>query len=79
MRSFMLSCAHRNIMARLAEWCDEVSFAHWIQDGVAPPSWPEACGRMQQEGRRSKVNYPSDAQIRFEIPEPRTTAQLRFK
>jgi uncharacterized protein DUF3291 len=79
MRSFMLSGAHRRVMSRLAEWCDEASFAHWVQDAVEPPSWPEACRRMQQEGRRSKVNHPSEAQSRFEIPEPRTTAQLRFK
>lgn len=79
MRSFMLSNPHRRVMSRLAEWCDEASCAHWIQDAVEPPSWPEARRRMQQEGRRSKVNHPSEAQIRFEIPEPRTTAQLRFK
>jgi heme-degrading monooxygenase HmoA len=79
MRSFMRSGVHRRIMARLAEWCDEASFAHWVQDVVEPPSWPEACRRMKQEGRRSKVNHPSEAQSRFEIPEPRTTAQLRFK
>ncbi len=79
MRSFMLSGAHRRVMSRLAEWCDEASFGHWVQDAVEPPSWPEACRRMQQEVRRSKVNHPSEAQSRFEIPEPRTTAQLRFK
>jgi hypothetical protein len=79
MRSFMLSGAHRRVMSRLAEWCDEASFAHWVQDAIEPPSWPESCRRLQQEGRRSKVNHPSEAQSRFEIPEPRTTAQLRFK
>ena len=79
MRSFMLSGAHRKVMSRLAEWCDEASFAHWVQDAVEPPSWPEACRRMQQEGRRSKVNHPSGAQSRFEIPEPRTSTQLAFK
>jgi hypothetical protein len=64
MRSFMLSGAHRNIVPRLAEWCDEAFFANWIQDAVEPPSWPEAYRRMQQEGRRSKVNHPSYAQSR---------------
>jgi hypothetical protein len=42
MRSFMLSGAHRNVMPRLAEWCDEAAVAHWIQGAVEPPSWPEA-------------------------------------
>jgi hypothetical protein len=78
MRSFMLSDAHRMVMSRLAEWCDEASFAHWVQDTNEPPSWPEAYMRLQQEGRRSRVNHPSEAQRRFEIPEPRTTAQSRF-
>jgi hypothetical protein len=79
MRSFMLSGSHRRVMSRLAEWCDEASFAHWVQDAIEPPSWPEACWRMQQEGRRSKVNHPSEAHARFEIPEPRRTAELRLK
>jgi hypothetical protein len=34
---------------------------------------------MQTEGRRSKVNHPSEAQQRFEIPVPRTTAELKLK
>ena len=79
MRSFMRSGVHRRIMARLAEWCDEAALAHWVQDANEPPSWPEAYRRLQQEGRRSTVNHPSEAQSRFEIREPRTTAQLRLK
>jgi hypothetical protein len=37
----------------------------------ALPSWSEAHRRLQQEGRPSKVRFPSDAQRRFEIPPPR--------
>jgi hypothetical protein len=72
MRSFMRSGAHRGIMPRLAEWCDEAALAHWVQDGREPPSWQEAYQRLQQHGRRSRVDHPSDAQRRFEMPEPRT-------
>jgi hypothetical protein len=79
MRSFMQSGVHRHIMARLPEWCDEAALAHWVQDANEPPTWPEAYRRLQQVGRRSRVSHPSEAQSRFEIPEPRTTAQLRFK
>jgi Domain of unknown function (DUF3291) len=79
MRSFMLSGAHRRVMPRLLEWCDEASVAHWVQDAREPPSWPESHRRLQQEGRRSKVSHPSEAQSRFEIPEPRRTAELKFK
>jgi hypothetical protein len=79
MRSFMRSGVHLRIMTRLVEWCDEAALAHWVQDTNEPPSWPEAYRSLQQEGRRSRVNHPSEAQRRFEIPEPRTTAQLRFR
>jgi hypothetical protein len=79
MRAFMVSGAHRKMMPRLLEWCDEASVAHWTQDSREIPSWLEAHRRMRAEGRRSKVNHPSDAQQRFEIPVPRTTAELKLK
>jgi heme-degrading monooxygenase HmoA len=79
MRSFMQSGVHRRVMARLPDWCDEAALAHWVQASDEPPSWPEACRRLQQEGRRSRVRHPSEAQRRFEIREPRTRTGLAFK
>ena len=79
MRSFMRSGVHRWVMARLPEWCDEAALAHWIQEADEPPSWSEAHRRLQQEGRRSRVNHPSEAQRRFEIREPWSSAGLTFK
>jgi Domain of unknown function (DUF3291) len=79
MRSFLLSGAHRRGMPHLLEWCDEAAVAHWVQDGPDPPSWEQSCQRLLREGRRSKVNHPSDAQARFTIPEPRNTVELKFK
>jgi hypothetical protein len=79
MRSFMRSGVHRRIMARLPEWCDAAAVAHWVQDANEPPSWPEAYRRLQQEGRRSRVNNPSEAHRRFEIREPRTARELAFR
>jgi hypothetical protein len=79
MRAFMTAGAHRIVMPRLLQWCDEASVAHWLQDSLEPPSWQEAQRRLQNEGRRSKVNHPSGAQLRFEIPPPRTTRELKFK
>src|SRR6266480_3013008 len=78
MRSFMQSGVHRRVMARLPDWCDEAALAHWVQESDEPPSWPEACRRLQQEGRRSRVRHPSEAQRRFEIREPRTSTGLEF-
>jgi heme-degrading monooxygenase HmoA len=79
MRSFMQSGVHRRLMARLPEWCDEAAVGHWVQGGEEPPSWPEAYRRLQQEGRRSRISYPSEAQRRFEIPEPRSCGDVTFK
>jgi hypothetical protein len=71
MRAFMISGAHRMAMRRLPDWCDEAALAHWLQDSAEPPDWLTVHRRMQGEGRRSKVKYPSPAQERFEIAPPR--------
>jgi hypothetical protein len=44
MRAFMRSGAHRHVMSRLPEWCDEAAVA-----ASEPPSWSEACWRLQQD------------------------------
>jgi hypothetical protein len=74
MRSFMTSGVHGRGMLRLLEWCDEASVAHWSQEGTDPPSWRQAYQGMRENGRRSRVNHPSEAQRRFEFPPPRTAA-----
>ena len=79
MRAFMQSGVHRRIMARLPEWCDEAALVHWVQDANEPASWAEAHRRLKQEGRRSRVSHPSEAQRRFEIREPRTGEGMAFK
>jgi len=81
MKNFMVSGAHRTIMPHLLEWCDEASVAHWTQDSDQKPTWDEVYQRMQREGRVSKVNHPSEAHRRFEIPAPkvRRTGELRFR
>src|ERR1700735_4157974 len=82
MRSYMLSGIHRQAMRRLPEWCDEASVAHWTQESPEPPSWEEAHQRLQESGRPSKVNHPSEAHSNsLSIPAPRirSTSELRFK
>jgi hypothetical protein len=74
MRAFMRSGAHRSVMPRLLEWCDEAALVHWTGDAPGPPSWAAAHQRLQHEGRRSKVNHPSPAQLRFTIPPPNVPA-----
>ena len=79
MRAFVLAGVHRRAMPRLLQWCDEAAVAHWVQDAGEPPSWSEAHRRLQQDGRPSRVNHPSEAQRRYEIPQPRTSAELKLK
>jgi hypothetical protein len=67
MRSFMLSSARIGTSCRA-----------WRNGAMRPPS-PTGSKMLSSRHHGPKVNHPSDAQIRFEIPEPRTTAQLRFK
>lgn len=81
MKAFMRSGVHRRVMPSLLEWCDEASVADWVKESQEPPSWEEVHRRMRRDGRPSKVNRPSGAHVRFEIPGPpmRTKGELRFK
>jgi len=71
MKAFMLAGAHRGVMRKLLNWCDEAALAHWTQDSTVPPDWPEAHEKMRAIGRTSKVNHPSEDQRAFRIPELR--------
>jgi hypothetical protein len=79
MRAFMLAPAHRAVMPKLLQWCDEAAVAHWLQESLAPPPWEEVHRRLQNEGRISKVDHPSVGQLRFAFPPPKTTRQLTLK
>jgi hypothetical protein len=79
MRAFLLAPADRRVMPKLLQWCDEAAVTHWLQDSPEPPSWQEVHRRLQQEGRTSKVDHPSAAQLHFEISPPNTARQLKLK
>ena len=68
----MLANPHGEAMRRLMNWCDEASVVRWTQESAELPNWQEAHRRMQSEGRRSKVRFPSEAHERFDIPSPRS-------
>jgi quinol monooxygenase YgiN len=70
MKHFMTSGTHGAAMRKLVEWCDEAAVVRWTQDSAASPTWPEACQRLQKDGRRSKVNHPSAAHLAYEFPPP---------
>jgi hypothetical protein len=79
MKKFMLAGAHREAMPRLLNWCDEAAVARWTQESTELPSWPEACRRLQSEGRPSKVNRPSPTHQAHKFPEPRARGSVRLK
>jgi hypothetical protein len=71
MRSFRNGGAHRKVMPKLLQWCDEATLVHWHQKAPTLPDWQEAHRRMISEGRLSKVNNPSPNQATKHFPEPR--------
>jgi hypothetical protein len=71
MEAFMAAGPHLKAMKKLPNWCDEASVVHWNQPDAGLPDWKDAHRRMRSEGRRSKVNHPSPAHEKFEIPAPR--------
>jgi hypothetical protein len=71
MRSYIKAGSHRQAMSKLVEWCDEAAIVHWYQETSELPNLKEAHRRMQIEGRLSKVNHPSSAQILNQIPTPK--------
>jgi hypothetical protein len=70
MKNFMLAGAHGKAMRKLLNWCDEAALVHWTQEGPELPTWKEAWQRLQSEGRRSKVNFPSAIHLAHQFPEP---------
>ncbi len=70
MRRYMTAGAHKTVMPRLMDWCDEASVVHWEQPQAALPTWTEAERQMRAEGRASKVRHPTleHASLRFRAP-----------
>jgi Antibiotic biosynthesis monooxygenase len=59
MKAFRGAAAHRQVMTKLANWCDEASVAHWTQRQSRVPDANEAYRGMIEHGRPSRVNHPS--------------------
>lgn len=70
MKAFRGSGTHAEVMPKLAEWCDEAAYAHWMADRSIP-SWPEAYERLVSEGRLSRVARPSQEHESRHFRKPR--------
>jgi hypothetical protein len=71
MRNYMTTGSHRKAMPRLPDWCDEASVVHWIHPDSSLPSWIEADKRMRENGRPSKVRFPSPQHEALDYRTPR--------
>jgi hypothetical protein len=72
-RRFITAGSHRAAMPHLLDWCDEASVVHWEQLKGVLPSWEEADKRMRENGRVSKVRFPSSAHATLSYRPPRVT------
>jgi hypothetical protein len=70
MRAFMMTGAHKTVMPKILDWCDEASVTHWQQESDTPPDWPTAVNKMRTDGRISHVRHPSPAHSRGETVPP---------
>ena len=71
MNAYRTSGAHRRVMPKLLNWCDEADVVHWTQESSEIPLWQEVHRRMVEEGKPSKVNHPSSDQASNHIPTPK--------
>jgi len=80
MKAFMVSGAHRTIMPKLLEWCDEASVARWTQASAQEPAWrtctTDAARRPPVKGQPSIRGAPP---LRARRACRRTRRELRFK
>jgi hypothetical protein len=71
MKAFRGAGEHARAMSRLAEWCNEAAYAHWVQAGDTVPTWDEAHERLVAEGRLSRVAHPSKGHSEGQFARPR--------
>ena len=70
MRSFRNSGAHRKVMSKLANWCDEAAYVNWCTESDEEPSREEAYAQLIAKGSFSKVKYPSASHLNGSFTSP---------
>lgn len=79
MKIFRNSGAHRSVMPKIQDWCDEASVAHWQQPDSNLPNWEEVHHRLVAEGFMTRLSQPSPAHIGRDIPAPASTRGLPLR
>lgn len=70
MKIFRNSGAHRSVMPKIQDWCDEASVVHWRQTETSLPKWADVHHRLITEGFLTKLANPSPAHLERNIPAP---------
>lgn len=70
MKVFRNNNPHKRVMRKLPDWCDEASYAHWIQDEPVIPGWDIIYQKLLTEGKTTKVKFPSAQQAAMDYPSP---------
>ena len=77
MGAYRNSGAHLKAMAKLINWCDEATAAHWSQEETELPNWQEAYHHITApEARVSKVHQPSKDHAAKNFLPPRYPSKL---
>ncbi len=76
MKKFRGAGAHSRVMPKLANWCDEAAYVHWMPESNEVPSWNEAYEKLVSEGKLSRVLYPSENHSNRTFPKPRLSPPI---
>jgi heme-degrading monooxygenase HmoA len=68
MLAFRNSSAHKLAMQKIAEWCNEASYIHWIQEEKILPEWKHVSEQLIKGGKITKVRNPSKNQENNTFP-----------
>ena len=71
MRAFRNRGTHLRAMPKLRDWCDEATYANWLQDSGEPPDLAVAYERHVREGIVSRVKHPTPDHTTLNFPPPK--------
>ncbi|MDA0268158.1 MAG: hypothetical protein O2890_11870 [Cyanobacteria bacterium] len=71
--------AHRRVMPRLQDWCDEAAVAHWQQATPDLPSVEQAYQVLLKKGHLTGLKHPNREHQQHQIAPPVAPARLPLK
>ncbi len=71
--------AHKRVMPRINDWCDEAAAVHWEQASPTLPTFAAAHGHMVTAGHFTRLKNPAAAHVNQHIPVPAFEAALPIR